>query len=122
MKPAYNFFKNSRYALQGLRELCLKERSFQIELVVFFLALILVLAGNFSLWQSLLLLGVIWQVLIAEAVNSALERVVDMISPDYNIRAGIIKDVGSAIVFLSIALAVVVWGVVLGVWFLDMPR
>lgn len=118
MKPQYHFFKNSRYALQGFKELCLTERSFQIECGVFCVALIFVYFADFAWWQALLLLGVIWQVLIAEAINSALERVVDWISPDFDPRAGVIKDIGSAVVFLTIVLAAAVWLVLCADWIL----
>lgn len=118
MKPKYHFFKNSRYALQGLKILCLRERSFQIECGVFVLAAVFVGFADLAWWQALLLLGVIWQVLIAEAINSALEGVVDWLSPDFDPRAGVIKDVGSAVVFLTIVLAAVVWLFALAAWIL----
>ncbi len=47
--------------------------------------------------------------LIAEAANSAIERVVDLVTLEHHEMAGRAKDVGSTVVFLSISLFVVVW-------------
>jgi diacylglycerol kinase (ATP) len=58
--------------------------------------------------------------LIAEAINSAIERVVDLITLDYHKMAERAKDVGSAIVFLSILLFIVVWSAVFYNEFLSM--
>ena len=51
--------------------------------------------------------------LIAEAINSAIERVVDLVTLEHHPMAGRAKDVGSAVVFLSIAVFVVTWLTVL---------
>jgi diacylglycerol kinase (ATP) len=48
-------------------------------------------------------------VLIAEAINSAIERVVDLVTKEYHPMAGRAKDVGSSIVFLSIVHAFIMW-------------
>ena len=49
-------------------------------------------------------------VLIIELANTGLETIVDMISPDYDINAKKVKDIGSAAVFVSLILAAVLWG------------
>jgi len=51
--------------------------------------------------------------LIAEAINSAIERVVDLVTLEHHHMAGRAKDVGSSIVFLSIIVFVVTWAVIL---------
>jgi diacylglycerol kinase (ATP) len=48
-------------------------------------------------------------VLIVELINSAIESIVDMASPDYHELAGKGKDLGSAAVFISIILAIILW-------------
>jgi len=48
-------------------------------------------------------------VLIVEMLNSAIEAIVDMISPDYHHLAKQAKDMGSAAVLVSIALAIALW-------------
>jgi diacylglycerol kinase (ATP) len=48
-------------------------------------------------------------VLIVELLNSAIEAVVDLASPEYHVLAQRAKDLGSAAVFVSLALAIVLW-------------
>ena len=56
-----------------------------------------------------LLIGVCVVVLITELLNTAVEYVVDRVGTDHHQLSGHAKDVGSAAVFVSLALAVVVW-------------
>ena len=51
--------------------------------------------------------------LIAETTNSAIERVVDLVTLEHHDMAGRAKDVGSAIVFLSIFIFIVTWTILL---------
>ena len=51
--------------------------------------------------------------LLAEATNSAIERVVDLVTLEHHHMAGRAKDMGSAIVFLSIFIFVITWVIVL---------
>ena len=48
-------------------------------------------------------------VLIVELLNSAIESVVDLSSPEYHVLAQRAKDFGSAAVFVSLAMAMVLW-------------
>ena len=43
-------------------------------------------------------------------MNSAIVRVTDLVTLEYHEMAGRAKDAGSAVVFLSIVIFVVVWG------------
>jgi len=56
-----------------------------------------------------LLLGLNSLVLIIELLNSAIEKVVDLVSPDYHHLAQQAKDLGSAAVLLSLLLALSGW-------------
>ena len=61
-----------------------------------------------------LVAGVIGAVLAAEAFNTALELLVDFISPEYHPLAGRIKDVAAGAVLLTAGAAVVVGVLVFG--------
>ncbi len=112
-KPKYNFFKNTRYAINGIKDLLRTEVSFKIELIVIFLLTIVILLLDTTLTNKILLFSSLVGILIAEAINSAIERVVDLVTLEQHKMAGRAKDVGSSVVFLSIFLASVVWGVIL---------
>ena len=108
-QPKYNFFKNTSYALKGLRDLVKNESSFKIELLLFLVLLPLIFFIETTLSNKLLMFISLMLMLIAEAANSAIERVVDLVTLEHHEMAGRAKDVGSTVVFLSISLFVVVW-------------
>jgi diacylglycerol kinase (ATP) len=63
--------------------------------------------------ECALLFGTLLLLLLTELLNSAIEKVVDQISPDYAEFAGHAKDMGSAAVLMAIINLIVVWVAVL---------
>ena len=63
--------------------------------------------------ERILLVGVVFLVFVVELLNSAVEAAVDHTSIDHHKLAGRAKDIGSAAVFVSIMLLLLVWGLVL---------
>jgi diacylglycerol kinase (ATP) len=51
--------------------------------------------------------------ILAEVANSALERVVDLVTQDYHILAKQAKDAGATLVLLSLILMALIWASVL---------
>ncbi|MGB3460646.1 diacylglycerol kinase [Rhodanobacter lindaniclasticus] len=102
-----------RWSMKGLRAAWRHEASFRLEAM---LAVVLVPLG---LWlgeggveKLLLVLGPLL-VLSAELLNSAIEAVVDKVSPEFNELAGRAKDMGSAAVFVLLVLVALSWGLIL---------
>lgn len=112
-QPKYNFFKNTGYALSGLKDLIQTETSFKIELILTLILLPLIIFIDATLIHKALLFISLMGMLLAEATNSAIERVVDLVTLDHHHMAGRAKDVGSTIVFLSISVFAVTWAIVL---------
>ncbi|PSM52122.1 diacylglycerol kinase [Campylobacter blaseri] len=108
-QPKYNFFKNTAYALNGLKDMVKSETSFKIELLVCIALLPIIIFIDTSLTNKLLMFITLFGMLIAEAINSAIERTVDLVTLEYHEMAGKAKDAGSAIVFLSICVFVITW-------------
>ncbi|NII11423.1 diacylglycerol kinase [Oleiagrimonas sp. C23AA] len=102
------------WSMKGLRAGYRFEASFRLEV---WLAIVLVPLG---LWlgagavQKILLVTMPLLVLSAELLNSAIEAVVDKVSPEFNELAGRAKDMGSAAVFLLLLLVVLTWALLLG--------
>ena len=48
-------------------------------------------------------------IILAELINTALETVIDRIGAEYNSMSGRVKDIGSAVVMLTIISVVVLW-------------
>jgi len=108
-QPKYNFFKNTSYALKGLKDIILTENSFKIELVIVLILIPFLFIIDVVLIEKLIMFISLMGMLIAEAINSAIERTVDLVTLEHHKMAGRAKDVGSSIVFLSIFVFVVVW-------------
>lgn len=112
-QPKYNFFKNTTYALKGLVDLVQNETSFKIELIIATILIPVIVLVDVTLVEKSLMFITLMGMLIAEATNSAIERVVDLVTLEHHDMAGRAKDVGSTVVFLSIGVFVVTWGIVL---------
>jgi len=112
-QPKYNFFKNTSYALKGLIDLIKTETSFRIELIITLILLPVIFIIDATLTNKALLFISLMGMMLAEAINSAIERVVDLVTLEHHDMAGRAKDVGSAVVFLSIFIFVVTWSIIL---------
>ncbi len=108
-QPKYHFFKNTTYALKGLRDIIVHETSFRLELILVLLLTPFLFFIPLELSYKLLMFIALMGMPIAEAMNSAIERVTDLVTLEYHEMAGRAKDAGSAVVFLSIVVFVAVW-------------
>lgn len=109
-QPKYHFFKNTVYAMNGLKDIISNESSFKIELIFVLVLLPILYLLPLDILYKLVMFMALMGILIAEAINSAIERVTDLVTLDYHEMAGRAKDAGSAVVFLSIVVCAVVWG------------
>jgi len=93
----------------GLRTVARSEEAFRQELIVFVISIPLafLLAGD--AWQRAGLILVIVFVMIVELLNTAIEKLGDLVSPARDPRMGFIKDLASAAVGLSLLFALAVW-------------
>ena len=98
------------YSFQGIRLALRHEAAFRQEMVLFVILLPLAFLLGRNPLDYLLLIGSLLLVLIVELLNSAIEAVVDHVSPEFSELAGRAKDMGSAAVFISIAGVIMVWG------------
>jgi diacylglycerol kinase (ATP) len=102
-----------RWSMQGLKAGWRHEASFRLEVVLaVVLAPLGLWLGDGALEKVALVLPIVL-VLSAELLNSAVEAVVDLVSPDPHELAGRAKDMGSAAVFLLMMLTVLSWALVL---------
>ncbi len=112
-KPKYTLFKNTRYALNGLLEVSQNEPSFRLQIVLFVTGMIIAWSLPVSFVQSSVLAAALFIPVIAEIINSAIERTVDLVTFDHHELAKRAKDAGAALVFVSLAMLAFIWGLVL---------
>jgi len=116
-KPKHNLFRNTIYALEGFVDIVKNEASFKWQLLMLFIMGIIAWKLPVSFTHSSILFISLFIPVLAEVVNSAIERVVDLVTQDYHILAKQAKDVGATIVFLSFFIAILIWTAVLAVAF-----
>lgn len=95
-----SFWKSFGFALQGFRFALQTERNIKVMLSGFVFAVVagLLIGIDAARWGVILLCcGV---VLCAELMNTAIETVVDLVSPEYHPLAGRAKDIAAAAVWV----------------------
>lgn len=101
METKHNLAKSFTFAFEGIWAEFKKGKNFRIQVLLGAIAVILgfVLKISTQEWFSLIL--VIASVLILELINTAIESMVDMISPEIQEKAKIAKDVSAGAVLVS---------------------
>lgn len=97
------------YSWKGFKATWQHEVAFRQEAVLFMLISPLAFWLGESLFEQIILISVLLMVLVVELLNSAVESVVDRIGSDCHELSGRAKDQGSAAVFLSFLIAILVW-------------
>ena len=95
-----------RNAFNGILEAVKSERNLVIHLVC---AIIVVAAGiilDIDLLRWICLTMVIGIVFVSELVNTAIEKLTDMVTPEYCEQARRVKDIGAAALLISALVAV----------------
>jgi diacylglycerol kinase (ATP) len=101
-----------RYSIYGLKYL-INDPSWRIELIAMFPVTIIILLFGKTPVEKLFLFCSYFLILIIEALNAAIEAVVDKASPEIHPLAKKSKDIASAAVFIAIVQAFVVWLIIL---------
>ncbi|WP_445496111.1 diacylglycerol kinase [Photorhabdus sp. SF281] len=116
-KGLTRIIKATGYSMKGLRAAWQNEAAFRQEIIVAILAVIVAFYLNISAIERILLIGSVMLVVIVEILNSAIEAVVDRIGSEFHELSGRAKDMGSAAVFLTMLLSLIVWSTVLWRYF-----
>lgn len=96
-------------SLSGLRSALRSEAAFRQELAAFVISVPLAYLVATDNWKRLALVGTVLLVLAVELLNTGLEKLADRVTLDRDPLIGRVKDMGSAAVGLTLALAGLVW-------------
>ena len=102
------FIRGFGYALNGIWHATATQLNFRVHLV----AAVIVVGAGYALqiskdewlWVTLC----IAMVLVAELFNTAIEFLVDLVSPEYNKKAGLVKDMSAGAVLITAIGALVI--------------
>jgi diacylglycerol kinase (ATP) len=102
------------HASAGLARLLREEPNARIHLAVSLVVVSMGLFFSLAGWEWVALILAIAIVWIAEALNTALERLCDAVTREHDARIGAAKDLAAGAVLLASAAAALVGGLVLG--------
>ncbi len=108
MSSLFRFLRSVRHAVRGVFSVYRTEQNFRIQCVGALFANTLALALPLTWDKRLLILIVSVSVLVLELLNSAIERLLDLLKPRLNEYAGEVKDVMAGAVLIASISAVVV--------------
>jgi diacylglycerol kinase len=103
-----NRYRSFRAALRGLGWLIVSERHFQLHLVAAVAAILLGLILGLTAMEWAILVLTIGLVLVAEAINTAIEHTIDLTVRQIDPLARTAKDVGAAGVLIAALISVLV--------------
>ncbi|WP_079242203.1 diacylglycerol kinase family protein [Chryseobacterium indologenes] len=101
-------YKSFLHAFRGIFMMVKTERNFQIEFIAFFVNLFLIFYFKLNSTDTALVIIASFAVLSAEIFNTAIEKICDIIQPDFDKRIGFIKDIAAGAVVLTAIAAVIV--------------
>lgn len=102
------FISSFRYAFEGVIYVLNHDQNLRVHLLVAFLALLAALLFQITPFETGLLLVTIFFVLVTEMLNSAIEKVVNLITNEHRIEAKIAKDISAGMVLVASIGAVIV--------------
>lgn len=89
------------YAFVGIVDLVRVQRNAQVHVFVTAVLIVVSLAWGLSPTEWMILILTMTMVLAMEAINTAVEAVVDLVSPDYHVLAKRAKDVAAGGVLIA---------------------
>ena len=104
--------KGVGYALKGILILATTEDSIKAQFFIGLFAVILGFAFNISATEWMIQLTVTGLVLVAEALNTAVEKIADFIHPEYHNKIGTIKDVAAGAAGFAAIISLIVGSII----------
>lgn len=105
LKKIFNSF---RYAFQGIKFTFKEEQNMKIHVIITIAVIIVGFILGLSYLEWIAIIICIGMVFAAEIFNTAIENMVNLVSPERNPLAGKIKDLSAAAVVVCAAISIVV--------------
>ena len=108
--------KAFQYSYEGFVAAFKSEAAFRQDIFLCVIMSIMVTIIPIPLWLKAVLWNSLFLILLMELVNTAIETIIDRISPKYHDLSKKAKDIGSLLVLLAFINAIITWGTTLYVW------
>lgn len=100
--------KSFKFAFAGIKEAFESEKNMKIHICIAITVIICALVLKFSAVEFAILILTIGLVLILELINTSLEEIVNIVSPEVQQKAKVAKDVAAAGVLVSAIVAILI--------------
>lgn len=107
-KKTKKIIKSFKDAIKGIVYIFRTQRNFRIQVVIFTLVILAVIILKLSFAEAAVIIFAGGLVLVGEMINTGLEKLVDLISPEYHPLAGKIKDISAGVVLVAAVIAVII--------------
>lgn len=107
-KNKRKFTNSVRDCINGFKFININEDNFKREIFLGIIALLISYILKISKLEFIIIIIMIGLVLTCEVINTAIERLVDLVSPSYNKLAGEVKDIMAFSVFLMCIISLIV--------------
>ena len=104
--------RSMTFALKGMWLLITTEDSIKAQLFFGFIATCLGFYFNISMTEWMIQFIVIGMVLVAEALNTAVEKIADFIHPDFHVKIGFIKDIAAGAPAFAAFTSLIIAGII----------
>lgn len=101
-----------RLAILGILTAIKQERNVKIHLVITILVIVLGLLNDLAKQEWMFIAVCIGLVISLELINTAIERVVDLVTSEYHPLAKEAKDIAAGAVFVAAILSIVIGGII----------
>lgn len=101
-------FRSFQHAIRGIQAAILSERNMKIHLIVAAIVIGISFFFKLSVGEWLFVLFAIGGVIALELINTAIERVVDLVTDEYHLLAKEAKDMAAGAVMVYATLSVIV--------------
>lgn len=109
-------------ALRGVREVFKSEQNFRLQVLIAIFVILALIYFPLRSWERIILVLLIMAVLAMELLNSAFERLSDLLKPRLNHYIGAVKDIMAAAVLLTSVGALVIGIIILWPHFIGLLK
>ena len=106
------FIGSYKHAQAGIRHAMRTQRNLWIHIGCAILALLVAYWLKVSLIEYTVLVLAIFGVLVTEMLNTSIEELVNILSPEHRVEAGLAKNIGAAAVLVAAIGSVIIGGLI----------
>lgn len=104
--------KSIKYALKGVWLLLTTEDSIKVQFWAMIIATLCGIYFKISATEWMIQFLVIGLVLVAEALNTAVEKIADFVHPEYHEKIGFIKDIAAGAPAIAAFVSLIIAGII----------